>query len=300
VSEEAGLTGTKALVTGTGGRLGSALVAALEARGAHVKAVGRADFDLGGRDAVLEAVSRLEPELVFHTAAWTSVDGCEEDPDTAYRVNSLGTRNVCEAAQEVGARVIFVSTDHVFSGEKKSPYDEFDEPDPRSIYGRSKLWGERSVLSLGPRNVIVRTSRLFGGTGRNYVRSTLETVRAQKPGETYDAVSDQIAIPTYVPDLAEKICEVATHGGGGIYHLTSSGAPCSWAELARAALGFAGSPVKVREIKTAERPLPAPRPANGVLMSRVLVSEGIAPLPGWQSSLEAYVRSLAPSKRGTA
>ncbi len=208
------LAGRKVLVTGANGRLGTELAGVLRARGADVKGVGRADFDLGGREGVLEAVKGHGPAVIFHAAALTSVEDCEEDPDLAYRINALGTRNVCEAAERAGARVIYVSTDHVFAGTKTEPYDEFDDPDPKNVYGRSKLWGERSVLRLGPRHVVVRSSRLFGGAGRNYVIATLEKVRELPPGEPFVAVSDQLAVPTFAPEStrrrASAICPSST------------------------------------------------------------------------------------------
>ncbi len=286
----------KVLLTGANGRLGSELLAALRARGAIVKGVGRADFDLGGRDGVLDAFREHEPEVVFHAAALTAVDDCEEDPDLAYRINALGTRNVCEAAQRTGARIIYISTDHVFPGTKTEPYDEFDDPDPKNVYGRSKLWGERSVLRLGPRHAIIRSSRLFGGAGRNYVISTLEKARAAI-SEPFLAVNDQLAVPTYVPDLAQRVCDVAETGGGGVYHITSSGPPCSWAELAERAIKCAGLEVRVRAISSDERPRRAARPRNGVLLNRVPNLEGLEPLPGWPERLEEYVRGLAVAKR---
>lgn len=291
------LRGQPVLVTGVGGRLGSELFTVLKARGAHVTGVGRADFDLGGRDAVHDAVERIKPRAIFHAAAWSAVDACEDDPDVAYRVNALGTRNLCEAAARFGSRVLYVSTDYVFSGDKPTPYDEFDDPDPRNVYGRSKLWGERYVQRLGPSHVVVRTSRLFGGSGRNYVISSIERARALPRGEPFVSVSDQLAVPTYAPDLAAALVDIAERGGGGVYHVTSSGEPCSWAELARRSFELAGLQVPVSAIRSEERPRRAQRPANGVLANRVCDMEGVPPLPSWTQALESYVRSLVPGSR---
>lgn len=289
------------IVTGAGGRLGSALVEALRRIGAIVIAVGRADFDLGGRDAVLDAVMRVRPETIFHTAAMTAVDGCEEDPDAAYRVNALGTRNVCEAAERAGARVVYLSTDHVFAGDRAEPYDEFDETGPRSVYGRSKLAGERFVLRLGPSHMVVRTSRLFGGRGSNFVRLTIERARATAPGDPLEAVTDQLAIPTYVPDLAEKIIELVQIAGGGVYHVTSAGPAVSWFELAGRSLEAAGLEKRVRlvPVTTADRPRPAARPRNGVLLGRVAAIEGVAPARSWTEALASYVGELARAGAAT-
>lgn len=301
-ASDSSLRGQPVLVTGAGGRLGAELQATLRARGALVTGVGRADFDLGGREAVHHAVDRLKPRAIFHAAAWTAVDACEDDPDVAYRVNALGTRNLCEAADRVGSRVVFVSTDHVFSGNKPTPYDEFDDPDPINVYGRSKLWGERYVRALGPSHVVVRTSRLFGGSSRNYVIPSLERARALPKGEPFISVSDQIATPTFAPDLAVAMVDIAERGGGGIYHMTSAGEPCSWAELAKRTFAAAGLAVAVRALPSEERPRRAQRPANGVLANRVSSMEGVPPLPSWTEALERYVRSLAgeglPRSRG--
>jgi dTDP-4-dehydrorhamnose reductase len=286
------LAGKKVLVTGANGRLGYELMAALHGRGALVKGVGRADFDLGGREGVLDAVKEHEPQVIFHAAALTAVDDCEEDADLAYRINALGTRNVCEAAERAQARVIYISTDHVFPGTKDGPYDEFDDTSPVNVYGRSKLWGERYVLMLGPRNAVVRSSRLFGGGGRNYVVSTLEKARKLPRGEPFVAISDQLAVPTFAADLAQRICDLSERGGGGVYHMTSSGPACSWAELAERALAAAGLDVRVRAIPGGERPRAAARPKNGVLMNRVSALEGLEPLPPWSERLDGYVRSL--------
>ena len=284
------------IVTGASGRLGHGLVHALRETGAMVVPVGRADFDLGGREAVLNAVARERPDTIFHCAAMTAVDACEQDPDAAYRVNAIGTRNICEAAQRNGARVVLISTDYVFSGEKALPYDEFDEPSPRSIYGRSKLAAERFVQSLGPTHAIVRTSRIFGGPGKNFVRSIVEKAKAS-PGSTIEAVTDQLAVPTYAPDLAWKLIEVAEMGGGGIYHVTSGGPAVSWYELAEKTLDVAGLRQRVHLVRgtTAERPRPAPRPKNGALLGRVAALEGISPLRSWHEALAEYVRSLEPA-----
>lgn len=280
------------LVTGAGGRLGAELVSVLIERGAQVTGVGRADFDLGGREGVLEAIEQARPAMIFHVAAWTAVDACEDDPDVAYRINALGTRNVCEAATIAGARVIHVSTDHVFSGDKKEPYDEFDDPDPRSVYGRSKMWGERFVMRLGPGHVVVRSSRLFGGAARNYVSAAIEKARSLPKGHSFSAVTDQVAVPTYAPELALRLCDLAERGGGGIYHLTSQGPPCSWFELARLAFRAAGLDVPVHGIASRDSPRLASRPHNGVLANRVATMEGLEPLEDWRKSLEVYARAL--------
>ena len=185
------------LITGAGGQLGHDLVAALH--GHDVVALTRAHLDVADRDQVLQATGLVAPDVVVHAGAWTDVDGCELDADRAHRVNSLGTRHVAEGARMVGARVCYVSTDYVFDGIATSPYREWDDPNPRSVYGRSKLGGERE---LHPGSTVIRTSWVCGLNGRNFVKTVL---RLAGERDELTVVDDQQGCPTFTPDLAEMI-----------------------------------------------------------------------------------------------
>jgi len=276
------------LVTGAGGQLGHALVDTFAASGKEVIGLDHAALDVADRDQVLSIFAELRPEVVVHAAAWTDVDGCEADVDRAFAVNALGTRYVAEGAGGVGARVCYVSTDYVFDGKSGVPYNEWDAPNPLSVYGRSKLAGERE---LDPQATIVRTSWVCGRHGRNFVKSVVGRARA---GETLTVVDDQHGCPTFADDLAEMVCRLVSARRTGIHHVTNQGAT-TWYQLACDALMVAGlSPTQVVPISTADLqpPRPAPRPVFSVLDNAALRLGGIALLDDHHVGLERLVRQL--------
>ena len=257
--------GRRVLITGAGGQLGAAL------RGAFPEADARTREELD----VTQPLS-LETELVLHAAAWTDVDGAEADPAGAELVNVVGTRNVAA----LGVPVVYFSTDYVFDGTKREPYVESDEPRPLSVYGRTKLEGEREVGE----GWIVRSSWLFGWTGTNFVRTML---RLGSERDEVSVVADQVGSPTYVSHLAEATGELLERPGG-IWHVAAEG-ECTWAEFARAIFEEAGLDCRVREITTEELGRPAPRPAYSVLRSE---REGAPRLPHWREGLRACLERL--------
>jgi len=279
----------RVLITGAGGQVGRELVSAFEADGHHeVIALDHATVDVADRDAVLGAVTSVRPDAVVHPAAWTAVDACEADPQRAFAVNTLGTRHVMDAARRVSARVTYVSTDYVFDGMKPTPYLEWDDPAPRSVYGRSKLGGERE---LDPGSTIVRTSWVCGRHGANMVKTVL---RLAAQHHTLAFVDDQRGHPTFAEDLAGMIKRLVVERRPGLFHVTNQGA-VSWYEFARAVLAAAGDdPERVRPIATADLdpPRPAPRPANSVLDNAALRHSGIELLPDFHEPLERLVREL--------
>lgn len=275
---------TRVVVTGAGGQLGHELLEAF----ADLDAVGltHAQLDVADRDAVLGALTGLRPDVVVHAAAWTAVDACEADPDRAFAVNALGCRHVAEGARRIGAHVVAVSTDYVFDGTKDGPYDEWDEPAPQSVYGRSKLAGERE---LDPGSTIVRTSWVFGRHGGNFVKTVLRL--AAEPGELR-MVDDQRGCPTAAGDLAAQLRQLAAERRPGVFHVTNQGAT-SWFELARDVLRLAGDdPSRVKPISSAELDRPAVRPANSVLDNRALRLAGIPLAPDHREPLERLVKEL--------
>ena len=217
-----------------------------------------------------------EADLVLHAAAWTDVDGAESDPAGAQLVNVDGTRNVVA----LGAPLVYFSTDYVFDGTKREPYVESDEPRPLSVYGRTKLDGEREVRD----GWIVRSSWLFGPTGTNFVRTML---RLGAERDEVGVVDDQVGSPTYVGHLAEATRELFELPQG-VWHVAAGG-ECSWAEFARAIFEEAGLDCRVREITTEELGRPAPRPAYSVLRSE---REGAPRLPHWREGLCACLGRL--------
>lgn len=254
------------LITGAGGQLGAAL------REAFPEADARTHAELDVTSPALE----YRPELVLHAAAWTDVDAAEADEDAARRVNVLGTRNVVE----LGAPVVYFSTDYIFDGSKREPYVESDRRFPLSAYGRTKLEGEDEVRD----GWVVRSSWLFGWSGKNFVETMLALAERQ---DEVSVVDDQIGCPTYVGHLAAATKELLELPHG-TWHLTAEG-QCSWFELAEAVFEEAGIDCRVVPISTAELGRPAPRPAYSVLRSE----RAEAPrLPHWREGLRECLARL--------
>jgi dTDP-4-dehydrorhamnose reductase len=261
----------RVVVTGAGGQLGTALVRAFAAD--DVVALAHADWDVAYPAPPLGRV-----DLVLHAAAWTDVDGAEADPQHAAAVNVGGTKH----AAELGAPLVYFSSDYVFDGTKRTPYVESDAPDPLSAYGHSKLHGEAAA---GDDAWIVRTSWLFGETGHNFVRTML---RLGAERDEVSVVDDQRGCPTYVGHLAEAVRELVELQRG-VWHVAASGS-CTWAELAEAVFAEAGIGCRVRRITTQELGRPAPRPAYSVLRSE----RAEAPvLPHWRDGLRTCLASMA-------
>jgi dTDP-4-dehydrorhamnose reductase len=289
----------KILITGISGMLGVDLYQTLrekyEVVGFDLKEFPSTSFlppsvqrgDIARIDEVRKAFNELAPQMVVHTAAHTDVDGCERDPDRAYKVNALGTQNVCLACQDLNIPLMYISTDFVFDGNKDSPYLEFDQPHPISIYGRSKLAGEEYVKTLLNKYFIVRTSWLYGHYGRNFIETILELARQKKE---LKVVNDQVGSPTYTRDLSRKIKELLPTELYGIYHITNSG-NCSWYEFAREILRLAGiREVELKPITSEELDRPAPRPRFSVLENyclRVVLGNSMRE---WKEALEDYLR----------
>lgn len=275
-------------LTGAKGQLGTELAERFAQAGHTLTAVDIDDVDLTNRDAVAVAMNAAKPEAVVHPAAFTAVDRCETEPDTAFAVNVLGTRHVAEAARRIGARVTYISTDYVYDGTKAEPYVEWDTPNPQSVYGRSKLAGEHE---LGPDATVVRTSWVCGFHGANMVKTILRL--AAQPGPLR-FVDDQRGHPTFVADLAQVIEQLVTEQRPGLFHATNQGA-VSWYEFAREVLIAAGEdPNRVAPCATADLqpPRPAPRPTNSVLDNAALRLSGIAPTRDFREPLAELVARI--------
>ena len=276
----------RVVVTGAGGQLGHDLVEAFD--GHEVVAVDRARLDVTDRDAVLQLLGAVRPDAVVHAAAWTEVDACESDAGRALQVNALGTRHVAEGARLVDARVVYLSTDYVFDGTASAAYTEWDTPNPISVYGRSKLGGERE---LDPGATIVRTSWLCGRHGSNIVKTVL---RLDEEADELRFVADQHGCPTFTSDLATMIRRLTVARLPGVFHVTNQG-PTTWFEFARDVLVAAGrDPDKVRPIAAADLtpPRPAPRPTNSVLDNAALRLQGVPLLADHHEPLERLVKEL--------
>jgi dTDP-4-dehydrorhamnose reductase len=277
------------LVTGAGGQVGCEVAAHLPHH--EVMALGRNELDVAERDAVEQVLGTVLPDAVVNCAAYTRVDACETDPEGAMTVNALGPRHLAAACSRVGAHLVHISTDYVFDGEKDGPYDEWDQPGPRSVYGRSKLGGEVEVARHASSWTLVRTSWVFGRRGRDFVDTIL---RRAREGGPLRVVTDQRGCPTYAPDLAGMLARLAVERRPGVYHVTNQGA-CTWHELARAAVELAGlDPDLVGETTAAELGRPAPRPANSVLANTALTGSGLPRLRPWRAALEEKLQMQPP------
>jgi dTDP-4-dehydrorhamnose reductase len=279
------------LITGSGGQLGIDLVRCCQAAGDDVIAAGHGDLDVSDRDAVHGAVSVLRPDAVINCAAWTAVDACEADPDRAFAQNGLAVRWLAESCDDAGARLVQLSTDYVFDGVLERPYTEWDEPSPKSIYGASKLAGEREASVLGQSAAVVRTSWVSSQNGSNMVR-TIMRLANERPELSF--VSDQVGHPTFTTDLAPMVRRIAVDRRSGIHHVTNQTAT-SWYGFARDVVSAMGkNPDMVRAITTDQlQPArPAPRPANSVLDNAVLRLAGVPLLRDYTEPLRETVTAL--------
>jgi dTDP-4-dehydrorhamnose reductase len=278
---------SRLVVTGANGQLGRALGGL--ATGATL--LGKEALDLTDSAEVRRVLGDLAPQVIIHGAAYTAVDAAEADRQGAWAVNVEGTRAVAAAAARLGALVVYVSTDYVFSGTCREPYTEDQATGALSVYGNTKLEGERVVAGL-ERHLIVRTSWVFGD-GRNFVRAILGAARAH-PGRQLTVVDDQRGRPTYAPDLAQGLLRLLRCGARGTFHLQGGGEPGTWADVAEVALAAAGLVCPVRRVTTAAydegRPGPiARRPANGVLDCTRAAALGVE-LRDWRQAVAAYVK----------
>jgi len=234
----------------------------------------------------MEAIAIRSPQLVIHTAAYTDVDGCEQHPDRAHKVNAIGTQNIALACARLDATMVYISTDFVFNGRKGRPYIEFDAPDPLSVYARSKLAGEQYVRALLKKWFIVRTSWLFGKNGKNFVETIL---RLAGERDELSVVNDQIGSPTFAGDLVPEMARLIATEAYGIYHLSNNGA-CSWFDYARKILELAHvENVRVVPISTETLGRPAVRPAYSVLRNYCMELTIGDRMRSWEEGLAAYL-----------
>jgi dTDP-4-dehydrorhamnose reductase len=281
----------RTLVIGSSGQLGQDLMRRL---GNHVTGLTHAEIDVTDGVGVSRIVRDYEPDWVINTAAFHRVDDCELNPALAFAVNAVGAANVARAAAEVGAGVVFYSTDYVFGGEgrpRHHPHTESSLPDPVSVYGVSKLAGERMVMNANPRHLVIRTAGLYGfATSRKgWTFPELMVSKGRAEGWV-KVVTDQALSPTYTHDLAETTLALIEQEARGLFHLTNEG-ECSWFELAQATFDIAGIAVNMEPSTTAIGERRARRPPYSALTSERLPETGVPPLRPWRDALEHYLNA---------
>ena len=290
----------KILITGASGQLGTEIQRQLKNGGsalgpvperlqnATVIATDVDELDITDRDATIAFVRRHQPDTIISCAAFTNVDGCETNPEGAFKVNAIGASNLAQAAERINARLIHVSTDYVFRGEGNKPLDESERVDPKSVYGKTKALGEEYVKNFCHRYFIVRTAWLYGYAGKNFVKTI---VNAGKKFGKLEVVSDQLGNPTNAEDLAHHILQLAVSHDYGVYHCTGEGI-CSWYEFASEIIRLSGVDATVAPCTSAEysakHPAAADRPAWSALENRMLACTVGNHMRDWKVALADF------------
>lgn len=278
----------RVLVTGVSGQLGYDVARVLAQRGIEYRGTSSKDLDITDRAAVEHLMQSYRPDAVIHCAAYTKVDLAEDEPERCWAVNADGTRNLAAACREIGAKMLYISTDYVFPGTGEQFRRTDDPVSPVNTYGRSKLAGELAVQNLLETYFIVRISWVFGKNGNNFVKTML---RLAETRTELTVVCDQIGSPTYTADLAPLLCDMVQTERYGIYHATNGGT-CAWSEFAEAIFELADKQVTVYPIPTSAYPTRAVRPLNSRMSKECLHSNGFQELPEWKNALARYLKEI--------
>lgn len=279
----------KVLVTGVKGQLGYDVVKRFKSLNVECLGVDKEKFDLTDERQTMDFIRNYRPDIVVHCAAYTAVDRAEEDRAVCYAVNVLGTRYVAQACSEVGAKMVYISTDYVFDGKGEVPYEVTDMPVPINYYGQTKYEGELEVKRLVDKAFIIRISWVFGKNGNNFVKTMLTLGKERKQ---LNVVCDQIGSPTYTFDVARLITDMSVTNKYGTYHATNEGY-CSWHEFAQEIFHLAGLDVCVNPISTEEYPTKAVRPKNSRMSKKSIDLSGFDRLPEWRDALKRYMIELS-------
>ena len=289
----------KILVSGANGQLGKELTRMLDTgfaeigeipytlKNAEVIKADIDDLDITNINATISFIENIKPQVIINCSAFTNVDLCETERDTAFRVNSLGPRNLAIAAQKVNAKLIHISTDYVFNGDGNEPYCEYDSCNPQSIYGKTKYLGEQYVREFCPKYFIVRTSWLYGYEGNNFVKTIMKLAKEK---ESIKVVNDQRGNPTNANDLAYHILKLIDSNEYGIYHCTGSG-ECSWYDFACKIVEYANISCEVAPCTTSEFPRPAKRPSYSSLDNMMLRNTIEDEMRFWQDALRNFIKN---------
>jgi len=290
----------KILITGCRGQLGSQIINILKAgsselgvipqeyRTSEIIGVDIEELDISSLEYVREFMNEVKPNIVINSAAYTNVDGCESNQDLAFKVNSLGPRNLAIACEHIGAKLIHISTDYVFEGNAINPYKEYDIINPASVYGKTKLLGENYVREFCSKYFIVRTAWLYGYNGNNFVKTIMKV--AKEKGHL-DVVDDQRGNPTNAEDLAHHILKLTLTDEYGVYHCTGNG-ECSWYDFARAIVEFANIECTVSPITSDKINRAAKRPNFSALDNMMLRCSVGDEMRDWEKSLENFIENV--------
>ena len=278
----------RCLITGAGGLLGSTFSALMDHQGVEYKALAKSDLDVTDQHATEQCISLENPHVVFHCAAFTNVDAAESERTRSFAVNADGTKNVAKACTAVGARMVYFSTDYIFDGTKNFPYSIHDQPNPLSAYGESKLAGEHVAEASGVDLLLVRTSWLYGATGKNFIRKVIQSAQE---GRVLRLVDDQTGSPTWAEHVGEVTLDLVSHRASGTYHITNSGEG-TWYDLGREAVAIAGLHSEIEPISTQAWAAPALRPCYSVLDSskvEALLGRKMTP---WREALKTFLEGM--------
>ncbi|MEW5568643.1 dTDP-4-dehydrorhamnose reductase [Rossellomorea marisflavi] len=278
----------KVLVTGYTGQLGYDVVQRGLKNGLSIVGIGSKELDITNETEVHRYVKELNPDAIIHCAAYTAVDKAEDDKNKCWDINVEGTKHLANAASEIAAKFVYISTDYVFNGESEKPFKETDNVSPIGYYGLTKYEGEKIVKQLLDKCFIIRISWVFGLNGKNFVKTML---RLAETNNELSVVGDQVGSPTYTYDLAKLIIDMVQSDKYGVYHASNEGY-CSWAEFAQEIFAQADANVKVKSITTEEYPTRAVRPKNSRMAKEKLSANGFTPLPKWQDALKHYLTEL--------
>lgn len=279
----------KVLVTGVKGQLGFDVMNELRGRGHDAVGVDIDEMDITNGGQVQEVLTANAPDAVIHCSAYTAVDRAEEEPEICRKVNAEGTKNIAEVCASLDCKLIYLSTDYIFSGDGERPWEPDDTPAPLNVYGQTKYEGEEEIKSRLNKYFIVRISWVFGINGNNFVKTML---RLGRENGAVKVVDDQIGSPTYTYDLAKLLVDMAESEAYGQYHATNEGI-CSWYEFAREIFRAAGmDEVTVTPVSSDEFPAKAKRPKNSRMSKEELVKNGFNKLPSWQDAVGRYVGEL--------
>lgn len=278
----------KILVTGANGQLGKELVLQLKSAKVEPFLFTKHELDIRNLESIYRVTREIQPDIIINAAAYTKVDKAESEKELAFAVNAYGQRNLAIAAEEIGAKICYISTDYVFDGSSTEPYEEHSIVNPIGVYGKSKYSGEQLTQTLSTKYFIVRTAWVYGEYGPNFVKTML---RLAEEKTELGVVNDQIGSPTYTVDLAAFVIELVMTDRYGIYHCTNSGT-CSWYEFAKAIFEKVGKQINLKPLATDQYPTPAKRPNYSVLADTALKANGFSPMRHWREGLTDFLNNF--------